>query len=260
MKMNSIYKAFLIVFTITIVSCSQQKNIVYYQNIEQLATNSDQNTYDPVIQPDDLLLIIVSAEDAEAAAPFNLETVMIPTIVGQSSVGQRQHQMYLVDKNGTIDFPVLGTLNVINKTKTEVVADLKSKLSVKYLKNPIINLRIMNFKVTVQGEVAKPGSYTINSERVTLPEALSLAGDMTIYGKRSNVMVIREINSKKNIYRVDMTKSDFINSPVYYLKQNDLIYVEPNAAKSNSSTFNQNIPVWISLSSVIISLVLLFKK
>lgn len=255
-----LYKSLFIIATLALVSCKQQKNIAYYQSLEGQTSELNSNSYDAKIQPDDLLLIIVSAEDAEAAAPFNLETAMVPTLVGQSAIGQRQHQMYLVEKNGTIEFPVLGTLNVTNKTKTEVVQDLKNRLSAKYIKNPIVNLRIMNYKVSVQGEVARPGSYTINSERITLPEALSMAGDMTIYGKRNNVMVIREVDNKKTILKVDMSKSDFINSPAYYLKQNDLIYVEPNAAKANSSTFNQNIPVWISLSSVLISLVLLFKK
>ncbi len=255
-----IYRSLIVILAIAFTSCNQQKNIAYYQNIEGQTANSSQTSYDPTIQPDDLLLIIVSAEDAEAAAPFNLESAIVPTMVGQSSIGQRQHQMYLVDKNGTIEFPVLGTLNVVNKTKTEIVRDLKNRLAVKYIKNPIVNLRIMNFKITVQGEVTRPGSYPINSERITLPEALSMAGDLTIYGKRNNVIVIREVEHKKSVFKVDMTKAEFINSPVYYLKQNDLVYVEPNAAKANSSTFNQNIPVWISLSSVLISLVLLFKK
>lgn len=260
MKLKRIYRSLFFIFLLALGSCSQQKNIAYYQNIDGHIESASQSSYDPTIQPDDLLLIIVSAEDAEAAAPFNLETAMIPTLAGQSSVAQRQHQMYLVDKNGTIDFPVLGSLSVVNKTKSEVVKDLKNRLSAKYIKNPIINLRITNYKVTVQGEVTRPGSYPINSERVTLPEAISMAGDMTIYGKRNNVIVIREVDNKKAVIRVDMTKADFINSPAYYLKQNDLIYVEPNSAKANSSTFNQNIPVWISLSSVLISLVLLFKK
>lgn len=260
MKLKTIYISLVVLVAITLGSCNQQKNIAYYQNIEAQTANSSQMSYDPTIQPDDLLMIIVSAEDAEAAAPFNLEAAIVPTMVGQSTMGQRQHQMYLVDKNGTIEFPVLGSLNVVNKTKTEVVRDLKNRLASKYIKNPIVNLRIMNFKVTVQGEVTRPGSYPINSERITLPEALSLAGDMTIYGKRNNVIVIREVDNKKSVFKVDMTSAEFINSPAYYLKQNDLVYVEPNAAKANSSTFNQNIPVWISLSSVLISLVLLFKK
>lgn len=240
-------------------SCKQTQNIAYYQNIDTLSTVNAPKL-ESKIQVDDLLLIIVSAEDPEAAAPFNLELVNLPTVVGQANaVGQKQHQLYLVDSNAEIDFPVIGKLKVGGKTKEEFTNTLKEKIK-KYVNNPIINIRIMNYKVSVQGEVARPGSYNINSERITLPEALSLAGDLTIYGKRNNIIVVREQDGKKTIGRVDLTKSDFINSPFYYLSQNDLIYVEPNNAKANSSTFNQNIPVWISLSSVLISLVLLFKK
>ena len=118
-------------------------------------------------------------------------------------------------------------------------------------------MRIINFKVTVQGEVTKPGSFTIASERITLPEALSLAGDLTIYGKRDNIILVREVNNKKTFNRIDITKADFINSPYYYLSQNDLLYVEPNKAKANTSTvFNQNGPIWIAIASLLSSVVL----
>lgn len=234
-----------------ISSCSQQKKITYFQNIDQVSTFNG-SSFEPTIQADDLLMIIVSAPDQEAAAPFNLTTENIPTPNGQATTAVRQQQLYLVDKNGNIDFPVLGQLQFGGLTKTEVVTKLKERL-LKYLKNPIVNIRIMNYKVTVQGEVARPGSYSINSERVTLIEALSMAGDLTIYGKRNNIIVVREVQGKKNIGRIDITKADFINSPYYYLSQNDLIYVEPNNAKSSSSTFNQNSAIWISIASLISS-------
>lgn len=234
-------------------SCSQQKNIAYYQNIDQLSELNG-SVFEPSIQPDDLLLIIVSAPDAEAAAPFNLTTEFTPTVLGQASMGQRQQQMYLVDKKGMIDFPVLGQIKLGGLTKVEVVAQLKGKLE-QYIKNPIVNIRIMNYKVTVQGEVTKPGSYPISSERVTVTEALSMAGDLTIYGKRNNIVVVREVDGKKNIGRIDITKADFINSPYYYLSQNDLVYVEPNKARSSSSTFNQNTTVWIAIASLVSSAV-----
>ena len=243
----------------TFWSCSQQKKIAYYQNVDSFK-DSSKIQYESKIQPDDLLMIIVSAPDPEAALPFNLsaENVAMPT--NQSlAISQRQHMLYLVDKEGKIEFPVLGTIDLMGKTKNEAVNVLKGKL-LNYIKNPIINIRVMNYKVSIQGEVARPGIYPVNSERITLIEALSLAGDLTIYGKRQNVLIIREVDGKKTIGRVDLTKSDFIDSPYYYLVQNDVVYVEPNGAKSNSSTFNQNIPVWVSLSSVLISLVLLFKK
>lgn len=240
-------------------NCTTSKKISYYQDIDSSNVSGSSLNYETLIQPDDLLLIVVSSIDAEAAMPFNLETYISPPVTGQAFAGQRQMQMYLVDKAGNIEFPVLGTINVGGQPKNSVLSSLKERLK-KYLKDPIINMRIMNFKVSVQGEVNRPGVVTTTAERLTLPEALSLAGDLTIYGKRNNIILVRENQGKKEVKRIDLTKSDFINSPYYYLMQNDLIYVEPNKAKASSSTFNQNIPVWISLSSVILSLVLLFKK
>lgn len=256
--MNNLLKTCTFLTFLLLISCSQTQKIAYYQNADVISPNASM-TYESKLQPDDLLLITVSSPDPEAAAPFNAETMIVPMANGQSYAGQQQKQLYLIDKEGNIEFPVLGTIAVTGKTKIEATKMLKDKLLM-YIKNPIVNIRIINFKVTVQGEVAKPGTYTISSERITIPEALSLAGDLTIYGKRNNILLVREVDGKKIIQRIDITKTDFINSPYYYLTQNDLIYVEPNVAKANSSTFNQNIPIWISLSSVVISLVLLFKK
>lgn len=255
-----LYKSILLLGVLFFLSnCSSSKKISYLQDIDSSNIANSTSTYETLIQPDDLLLIVVSSLDAEAAMPFNLETYVSPPVTGQAFAGQRQMQMYLVDKEGNIEFPVLGTINIGGQTKVKIVENLKERLK-EYLKDPIVNVRIMNFKVSVQGEVNRPGLVTATSERLTLPEALSLAGDLTIYGKRHNIIVIRENQGKKEVKRIDLTKSDFINSPYYYLRQNDLIYVEPNNAKASSSTFNQNIPVWISLSSVILSLVLLFKN
>lgn len=265
--MNSIRSvstlALSLVIALTISSCSNQKQTAYYQNIDQSKEESIVN-FEPTIQPDDLLMIVVSAPDPEAAIPFNLEMTNVPAIGTQSGIAQRQQQLYLIDREGKTEFPVLGELNLGNKTKIEAIEYLKTKLKA-YIKNPIVSVRIMNFKVSVQGEVNRPGTFNINSERITLPEALSLAGDMTIFGKRDNVIIIREINGKRMFSRVDLTKADFINSSYYYLSQNDMIYVEPNKAKSNSASFfNQNVPLWISIaslaSSVIFSILLINKN
>jgi polysaccharide export outer membrane protein len=243
---------FLLLLAPFVLSCVHSKHIAYYQNIDQISS-AESVFFEPKIQSDDLLMIIVSAADSEAAIPFNLETTIVPSAIGQGGIAQRQQQLYLVDKDGMIDFPVFGQLKIGGKTKSEIIKMLKEKL-LHDIKNPIINMRIMNYKVTIQGEVNKPGSYNVNSERITLPEALSLAGDLTIYGKRDNVIIVREENGKRTYNRVDITKADFINTPFYYLSQNDLIYVEPNKAKSNTSTiFNQNIPVWISIASLVSS-------
>ena len=223
-------------------------------------TQQNVNSYEVKIQPDDLLMIIVSAEDPEIAMPFNLASVTVPNTANlMAAAGQQTMQPYLVDRSGNIEFPVLGKLQVGGLSRTEVLQLLKEKIGV-YIKNPIINLRIMNFKISLQGEVNLPGTYTVASERVTLIEALSMAKDLTIYGKRGNILVIREINGVKSYNRVDITKADFINSPFYYLAQNDVVYVEPNKTKVNAAAVGPNTSVIISAVSILISLsVLIFK-
>ncbi|WP_163408393.1 polysaccharide biosynthesis/export family protein [Flavobacterium ajazii] len=241
-------------------SCASKKDIVYYQNID--GTNISQNiaSYEIKIQPDDLLMIIVSAEDPEIAIPFNLTSVIVPNANNlMAAGGQQTQQSYLVDKEGNIEFPVLGKLQVGGLTRTEVLRLLREKISV-YIKNPIINLRVINFKVSLQGEVNMPGTYSVASERITLIEALSMAKDLSVYGKRDNILIIREINGIKSYNRVDITKADFINSPFYYLAQNDVIYVEPNKTKINAAAVGPNTSVIISGLSILISLcVLIFK-
>ncbi|MEO8254528.1 MAG: polysaccharide biosynthesis/export family protein [Flavobacterium sp.] len=241
-------------------SCSSKKDIVYYQNIDGINDQQNAVSYEVKIQPDDLLMIIVSAEDPEIAMPFNLTSVTLPNSTNlQAATGQQTIQSYLVDKNGNIQFPILGKLKVGGLSRTEVLQSLKDKIEV-YIKNPIINMRIMNFKVSLQGEVSLPGTYTINSERLTLIEALSMAKDLTIYGKRDNILIIREVNGIKSYNRVDITKADFINSPFYYLAQNDVVYVEPNKTKINASAVGPNTSVIISAISILITIsVLIFK-
>ncbi|WP_157505930.1 polysaccharide biosynthesis/export family protein [Flavobacterium chungangense] len=241
-------------------SCASKKDIVYYQNIDGLNRPENASSYEVKIQPDDLLMIIVSAEDPEIAIPFNLTSVTLPNTTNLlATTGQQTIQSYLVDRNGNIEFPVIGKIQVGGLSRTEVLQSLKEKIGV-YIKNPIINLRIMNFKVSLQGEINMPGTYSVASERITLIEALSMAKDLSIYGRRDNVLVIREINGIKSYNRVDITKADFINSPFYYLAQNDVIYVEPNKTKINAAAVGPNTSVIISAVSILISLsVLIFK-
>ena len=246
---------FLVV--LLLFSCKSREEIVYYQNIDALAKAEKSNSYEIKIQPDDLLMIIVSADDPETAIPFNLSTISIPSAGAVNTAqGQLTMQSYLVDAAGTIDFPVLGKLNVGGLSRTEVMQLLGSKIS-KYIKNPIINLRVMNFKVSMQGEVMSPGTFPVSSDRVTLIEAISMAGDLTIYGKRDNILVIREVNGVKSYNRVDITKADFINSPFYYLAQNDVVYVEPNKARINGAAVGANTGVIISITSLLITVITL---
>jgi polysaccharide export outer membrane protein len=250
-------KAIPFLVALLLFSCASRKDSVYYQNIDSLAGQEKQNSYEIKIQPDDLLMIIVSADDPETAIPFNLSSISVPSASNMTAMrGQETMLSYLVDAGGTIDFPVLGKLAVGGLSRSELMQLLEKKIA-KYIKNPIINIRIMNFKVSVQGEVTLPGTYPVTSDRVTLIEAISMAKDLTIYGRRDNVLVIREVNGVKSYNRVDISKADFINSPFYYLAQNDVVYVEPNKTRINGAAVGANTGVIISITSLLITLVTL---
>lgn len=258
--MNFIFfikKAIPIVLVFLCFSCANRKDVVYYQNIDGLPPKSASSSYEITIQPDDLLSIIVSAEDAEIAAPFNLKSVAVQSPSRPDAVtGQQTMQLYLVDANGFIEFPILGRLKVSGLSRSAVLQLLQDKISV-YIKKPIVNMRIVNFKVSVQGEVMAPGTFAVDSERITLIEALSKAKDLTIYGKRDNILIIREINGVASYNRVDLTKADFMHSPFYYLAQNDVVYVEPNKTKINGAKVGPNTGVLISITSILITLITL---
>lgn len=250
-------KVVLLSFITLIVSCASRKDVVYYQNIDSVALQQKTDSYEIKIQPDDLLMIIVSAEDPEIALPFNLKSISMVNPGRQDLIrGQETMQLYLVDASGSIDFPVLGKLKIGGLTRSEVLQMIQQKIAV-YIKDPILNLRIMNFKISVQGEVNQPGTYTVDSERITLIEALSKARDLTIYGKRHNILIIREVDGVKSYNRVDITKADFMNSPFYYLAQNDVVYVEPNKNKVNGAAIGSNTGVIISITSILITLITL---
>lgn len=249
---------------IVLTSCASREKMAYYQDIKNLSS-SDTTNYDPILKPDDLLMIFVSAPEPEVAAPFNLSTI---TLAGntssvlsniENSAGQIRYQTYLIDNNGFIQFPIIGNIKLGGLSREMALQTIITSLK-KYIQEPIVNLRILNYKVTVQGEVLRPGMFNIITERITLPEAISMAGDMTIYGRRDNVLIIREIDGKKTSHFVDMTKSDFINSPYYYLSQNDLVVVEPNKTRMNASAVGPNISVIISSLSLLITVVALLVR
>ena len=245
-------KLILFFLTLLIAACGSRKDIVYYQDIDVFNTAEKLNSYEIKIQPDDLLNITVSAEDPEISAPFNLNAPSVVSAGKQTASGQSTSQ-YLVDANGFINFPILGALKISGLTRTEVLNLFQKKIGV-FIKNPIVNLRVSNFKVSLQGEVGSPGSYPIASDRVTLIEALAMAGDLTINGKRDNILIIREIEGVKSYNRVDITKSDFLNSPFYYLAQNDVVYVEPNKSKVSASAINPSTGVIISITSILLTI------
>lgn len=239
-----------------IFSCASRKDMAYYQNIDSVVNGESKANFDPALEVDDLLRIVVLAENPEIAAPFNINHLDPGS--GIAATGQETNT-YLIDSEGFIQFPVIGRIKLGGLTKSQAVTELNSVLR-EYLKKPSVNISILNYKVTVQGEVARPGVFNIQSERLTLPEALSMAGDLTIYGKRNNIMVIREKAGKKTVERVDITKADFVNSPYYYLSQNDLVYVEPNSARINASTVGPNIGLILSAGSFLVTIIVLITK
>ena len=237
-------------------SCTSPKNIVYFQkdSINQEIVNND---YKTIFKPDDLLLITVSSKDIESALPFNLP--IITESLGLSAAGQPVLQSYLVDSNGEIDFPILGKIKVSGLTREELISNLKKLLSPNYIKSPTINIMITNYKVTILGDVKRPGNYTVKNERLTLFEAIGLAGDLELSGDRQ-IQVTREENGTKKIYEVDLLSKNIFTSPVYYLQQNDLVYVKPNFSKSQYSVYNPNTGLFVSIASIFIALVSIVVK
>jgi len=236
-------------------SCASRKELVYLQG----ASNAKELvSYEPVLQPDDVVMIVISSENPEVAAPYNLKAI---TVQGDSenTIGTQRMQTYILDKEGKIEFPLLGSIALGGLTKTQAVAKLKELLK-DHVSDAVINFRILNFKVTILGEVQKPGTYSVASERITLLEAIGMSGDLTIYGNRTNVLLIREKNGTKTMERIDLTKSDFLNSSAYYLSQNDVVYVEPNKTRINSSAIGPNLTVGISALSLIVTIIALTVK
>lgn len=251
-RANSLFFYLKITLLLVVVGCKSPKEIAYFQGDDVKMPEKVQQ-YDLKIAPDDILSITVSAMNVESVAPFNLPVAATNSIDGRAT-GQPMLQTYLVNSDGTINYPILGRLEVAGKTRRELVDDLTEKVS-QYVLNPIITVRIMNFRVTVLGDVQRPGTFTVQNERITLPEALGLAGDMTIQGKRKNVKIIRDEEGVQKEYIINLTNKELFSSPVYFLQQNDIVYVEPNAAKIRSSSISTANTFWLSIVSTLITLV-----
>lgn len=251
---RSAHIIFTLFTAVLLFSCGSRKEIVYLQDASAGNIGSS-GKFELIIQPDDMLQIIVSAENPEVAAPYNLKS----NPVNEAMAGQNQADGYLVDANGEIDFPQIGKIKLAGLTRLQAVEKVKDILK-EYITAPSVQMRIVNFKIAVLGEVNAPGMHKVNGERITLLEALSLAGDLSIYGKRKNIMVIREKEGNKTIEKVDITNKGFINSPYYYLTQNDVVYVEPNKTKVNNSVIGSDIRTTISVLSFAIGVILLFTK
>lgn len=254
-----ILHVFIISLAVLLLSgCTSYKNVAYLQDGNAMNELSEPlSMYDAKIMPKDLLTITVNATDPETAAPFNLTVQTAVNVARSSSLTQQAAlQQYLVSNEGTIDFPVLGVLNVGGLTKTEAENLIRTKLG-NYLKEiPIVTVRMANYKISVLGEVARPGMFTVSNEKISVFEALALAGDLTIWGMRDNVKIIREnADGQREIISLNLNKTDIVNSPYYYLQQNDIVYVTPNKTKAKNSDIGQTTSLWFSATSILVSLV-----
>ncbi|QRY58318.1 polysaccharide biosynthesis/export family protein [Sphingobacterium siyangense] len=233
-------------------SCGSRKNMVYLQSDStQISTLYEQ--YVPKIQVNDILTIVVSAADPRVTTPFNPMSSMATGNVTQAT-DLALRPTYTVDDRGEITLPMLGKVKVAGLTRVEAIEKIRIDLS-QYIKDPGVNINFNNFRVSVLGEVARPGSFIMPTERVTVLEALGMAGDLTIRGVRQNVMLIREINGQKTVHRLDLTQQNTLNSPYYYLAQNDVIYVEPNKSQINNSKLGSNTNVIISIAGLLITVI-----
>ena len=264
-------KSFIIIFSFVLFflsSCTSKKKLDYLQNIESVALEASMKNAKSTIQPNDQLVIMVTAKDMDVVKPFNqnfssgqilqysLPSNNAPTQSQTSASGPT----YVVDSQGNIEFPVIGKINTENKTTEELRDILKKEIS-KYVVNPQVSVRNTNYKITVLGEVNRPGTYNIPEAQTTLLEVMGLAGDLTIYGNRNDVLVIRNVDGVITKQRIDLTKADFINSPFFYLKQNDVIIVSPNETKQKSSRLDPNAGIYISVASIVVTiLALIFKN
>ncbi len=233
-----------------IVGCSGSKKVAYFQNIDSISLTPSRGLYDARIMPKDMLLITVSTIDPEAAKPFNLAA---SDISGNSS-GNMQN--YLVDNDGNINFPLVGNIHVIGLTKNECQNTIKDKILPYMAKteNPIVTVRMSSYRVTVDGEVNRPGVIPITTEKMSVIEALAQAGDLTIYGKRDNVLLIREDETgQKSAHRLNLNDANLFNSPYYYLQQNDILYVEPNGVRARNSSIGPSTTLWFSFVGIVTS-------
>lgn len=252
---KTFFKSVMFLCIIVLSSCASQKHISYLQNTPNGYQQKGEDNYEIRVRPDDLIAIMVNSKDPQLAQMFNL-----PILSPQSndgSVAQTRVLGYLVDKKGKINFPQLGSIKVGGMTRNEITEFIQNQIISKgYFNDPIVTIQFLNFKVSVMGEVNRPGTINVPSDRITIFDALSAAGDLTIYGKRDNVKVIREINGKKTVSIVDLRDANILDSPFYYLQQNDVVYIEPNKARAGQREINQNrsAGTWASIGSVLVSI------
>jgi polysaccharide export outer membrane protein len=242
------YIAVFAVIAILASSCATRERMVYFQDDSFMDSTENRSQYAPVFKKDDFISVIVTADDPESAIPFNFPETGSQRLSSNNgyTTGNPVREGYLIDDEGNVALPIIGKIKLAGMTRSAAVKMLETTYA-EYLSNPVVNIHIENFKITVLGDVVKPGTFKIPNERITILEAIGLAGDLQMTGIRENILVIRDNHGKKESYRVDLTSANLINSPVYYLEQNDVVYVEPNAAARSTGTF------WRTSGSILIS-------
>lgn len=252
-----IKKIVLLLLSLTILSCANKKDILYYQDLNN-GSQEYINYLASTIQINDILFIKVSALIPESAEPFNLQ---IGNFGNNINIETYRIQGYLVSQEGTIVFPILGTINLAGKTTSEAQALIAKMLNDGgYIKEPTVSVRVINSKITVLGEVKTPGTYNYDEQNLSLNQAIGLAGDLTINGVRKDVMIIREVNGVRTYAHVDLTSSDWFTSPYYYVKQNDIIIVNPNGPKITSAGYLNSLGSTLGFISFGVTIYLLLKK
>ena len=256
---NILGTAFAVVLAMAFVSCNPEtyKKINYLQDIDGDTTMSMKVNKGIIIQPQDQLSIIVTSRDPKMAVPFNLSVSTFYTGSELSSSGGASQRItgYIVDNAGDINFPSLGPIHVSGLNRWELQELIKDKLADSgLLRDAVVTVEFLNFKISVLGEVTSPGTYTVTGDKITILQALALARDLTIYGQRDNVQVIREQNGQRQIFSLNLTNSDIFSSPGYYLQQNDVGYVTPSKVRAGQGEINENYfksgSFWISLASI----------
>ena len=246
----------LMTIVLLLDACSSAKQVAYFQNIDSTSLTASKGLYDARIMPKDLLTIIVVTSDPSTSKPFNLSIQNTLGTDGRLGSTTGSLLQYLVNNDGDIDFPVVGTVHVAGLTKDQCEDLIKSKVK-PYLaesENPVVTVSMSSYRVTVAGEVTSPKVVPVSTEKMSVLEALAQAGDLTIYGRRDNVLLIREnADGQKEAHRLNLNDANIINSPYYYVQQNDYIYVEPNSVKAKNSAIGQSTTLWFSFVSILTS-------
>ena len=251
-------KAFALLFGVVVLaSCASQKRVIYLQDTQADEQVKIAQDYQIRIKPLDRLTVVVNSRDPELAAPFNTSTSLnslTGTPLSTYSSNSASLQIRTVDENGDLDMPIIGPIQCKGKTRSELAQAIAKKIiDGGYINDPTVNVQFADMKISVIGEVARPGFYDVTRDKVSIFDALAMAGDMTVYGVRSEVAVTREVDGVRTIEYLDLTSTDIFNSPAFYLQQNDVVYVKPNKYKAQTGEISQNRNFYLSLVGTAIS-------